>query len=491
MSQQPAHFTRLQAASRTHSHRCSLQCGAVVTTICLAVASTRDAAAQLRIPFEDSPGRTGHERAFRGFNYTDWDEGTCFSRDNRLYAFNSNDGWKRGTFELWDLREQRKVFTFEHPHSASNRVCLDRLDFLNDGRTLAAVFDDHSPAGQIGVILFDVARREPRTSIKFAKNVRPRRVAFSPDGTSILVAQSAPVAPPKHNKAKISYDVVVYDAATGSERKRLDHCPYCSDVAFSPDGKHFASVHAHSLAKGEVLLWDAATLERRSTLHTHAGNVNLTFSPDGKSLASAVNRSTGDAAPVPGVGLWDVDRGKLRGYLPGYDGGERYGAGIYPLFAPQGGFLVASCGSERPHSLPEDAQIKLWNTTTGEQALLEQCRSLGLSRGWQLAKYFVPQLAFSPDGSMLATPDFDTPGSVKFWETKYWQPVKSLSLRASANANPLLSVVGRMEFSHDGQWFAAWAFDASASPPWKGEVVILNLADVFGEPPASRAAVDR
>lgn len=385
------------------------------------------------------------------------------------------------------MREQHKVFTFEHPHGASDGISLARLDFLNDGRTLAGIFYGYGArAGQNDVLLLDVAHGEPRTSIKFGKNVRPQHVAFSPDGATVLVAQSKPVVQRKHNKVQVSYDVVVYDAVSGSERKRLDHCPFCSDVAFSPDGRSFATVHAKSLTKGEVLLWDAATLERRSTLQTHAGFLNLTFSPDGKLLATAVNREAKEAEPVPGVGLWDVDSGKLRGWLPGYDVGERSWACIYPLFAPQGGFLVASCGSGPPihNAPPNDAQIKLWNTTTGAQTLLEHNRPLGLRGDGQLVHCIVPQLAFSPDGSTLATPDFDTPGAVKFWETKYWQPVKSLSLRANANRGSLLSVVGRLEFSHDGQWFAAFGFDPSA---WsKGEVVVWNLSEIFGEPPSSR-----
>lgn len=491
MTREPVHFTKLRAMSRNHSRSRWLQYGAFVTAICLALGITRDAGAQLRIPFDDDVAQP-YQRGFRGFNAALWDRGSSFSRDNRLFAFAPKGSYMgRGTFELWDLSDERKVFTFEHPHAASDKVCLHRFDFLNDGCTLAAVFDDQSGVDQIGVMLFDIARREPRTSIKFGKHVHPQHVAVSPDGTTVVVAQSKAATRPKHHAVTPTYDVVAYDAATGSERKRLDHCALCTDVEFSPDGKVLATVHAQSFPKGEVLLWDAATLERRSALHTQAGFLNLTFSPDSQVLATAVNRDHNDAEPAPGVGLWDVESGRLRGYLPGFDEGERWSARVFPLFAPQGGFLVASCGCAPPihNTPPRDAQIKLWNTTTGDQTLLEHCGLLLPAVKWQFVHSFVPQLAFSPDGSMLATPDFDHPGAVKFWETKYWQPIKSLSLRASANDRSVLSVVGRMEFSHDGQWFAAWGFDASAYS--KGQVVIWNLSEVFEEPPASRAAAVR
>lgn len=400
-----------------------------------------------------------------------------FSCDSRLIALVTDvaPAKQERAIEIWDLSAARKVFVVEPSAGPSEDFALRDYQFLRDGRTFAALF--HAGGGhaaQNQARLFDIERREERTRIDFGRYA-PISMGFSPDGATAVIWLPAMLTRPKGHKMKIKSKLVAYDTATGARRKELDTCELYGDAAYSPDGKWLATVHANSKLKGQVILWDAATLERRFDLNAHASWLTLSFSADGKSLAAAIHREGDEAALVPGIRIWDVESGKEIAWLRGDLLDAESQASVYAVFAPQGGFIVACCQSRSPSRVklfPWEARIKLWNLTDGRETLLDRFGSDDhpLESWW----YGRTCAAFSSDGSVLATPEPSSPASVKFWETKYWRPIKTVSLRGRAERRFPLLAVGRMEFSPDGQWFAAWCHDKSL---WHGEVVIQKLSD--------------
>jgi WD40 repeat protein len=82
------------------------------------------------------------------------------------------------------------------------------------------------------------------------------------------------------------------------------------DIAFSPDGKRFAS----SGADKSIIVWDLA---KRESVHTlsHAGRISsLAISDGGKTLISASGFENEDYL----IHFWDLETGKERAVLKGH-----------------------------------------------------------------------------------------------------------------------------------------------------------------------------
>lgn len=461
---------------------------AAMVVLFLASAATRDSRAEIRIALDYQSAWGGGGWGGAGWGFGSWGNHAVFSPDSRLVAITTGGH----SVQFWDLRAGRKVFVLEPSDKPKEDSWLREYGFLGDSRTFAALFNvsrRHSPGDELR--LFDVVERKPRIDINFGK-YRPLGMRFSPDGATAILWLPASIVRPKGHPVKVDIKLVAYDTATGQERKRLDTFSHHGDAAFSPDGKWLATGHAASGAKGQVYLWDAATLERRAVLNTHAGLVNLVFSPDSKTLATAIQCKISDVAPTtsaPGLRLWDVESREERGWLPGILEEDQAWSIVHPLFAPQGKYLVVSCSSSpsiQSNLKQLETHVKLWNTTDGSETLLDRLGSNNPANdGW----WHACSAAFSPDGSILATPDPDSPASVKFWETKYWQPVKTVTLRGRTERRWPLTRTGRMEFSRDGQWFAAWGH-AGANHS-QGEVVIWKVSEVVPKPDESMTAEAR
>src|SRR5262249_9300604 len=176
--------------------------------------------------------------------------------------------------------------------------------------------------------------------------------------------------------------------------------------AFAPDGKHLLTSSAEF---GDVAL----TLSARATgepvrLFWGEGEsfTSIAFSPDGKLLAAGSANGR--------VRLWTVG-GRLVRVLDGHEGL------IWSLaFAPDGKTL-ATAG--------EDGTARLWELATGkERARLAGHRGSGFAWSWGkeparsafLTGYrgSVFAVAFSPDGSTLATGGID--GRVLLWNLSAW-----------------------------------------------------------------------
>ncbi len=239
--------------------------------------------------------------------------------------------------------------------------------------------------------------------------------AFSPDGT--LLASSA--------GGTAFHDVDLWDVATGQLITTLINPPEPIGVdalAFSPDGKFLAVGDG-----GHVCVWDLATRTLTINLTTPGTLVDtMAFSPDDALLATSTITGGDGANPVQ---LWDVATGDLVATpLAGLQEVEKYD--VHSLvFSPDGKLLTASGGggiyfwSVATRSVtatippPGDGTLPLVYSPDGRLLAAGDWGSSDRAYLWDAATrtrvytftdpggYAVSDVAFSPDGKLLAFAD--------------------------------------------------------------------------------------
>jgi WD40 repeat protein len=203
-----------------------------------------------------------------------------------------------------------------------------------------------------------------------------------------------------------------WDAATGKELGQFAEPKGTTGVVFSPDGKTAALVNAngsvrlHAVADGKEL--------RQLKGHTN-GTAALAFSPDSKRLASRGNVDNiirvYDVAQGSELKQINVPAPKAPG--GGFGGGFGVAApvGRGLAFSPDGQTLAAAFNANSPGPVrggqPQvagDNMLRLWDVATGKEI---RKITLPLQRT-------VTNLAYSPDGRLLATENADRTFSI--WE---------------------------------------------------------------------------
>ncbi|MGO9462916.1 MAG: WD40 repeat domain-containing serine/threonine protein kinase [Isosphaeraceae bacterium] len=182
-------------------------------------------------------------------------------------------------------------------------------------------------------------------------------------------------------------------------------------LAYSPDGKLLATCGWDRV----VRLWNAQTAELVAELPGHANWVwSVAFSPDGATLASAGADLT--------VRFWDVAKRTERASFSTHSIARNL------IYSPDGKFLVTA------HDAPERRNLIVWNAATRELITVLEGHPGG-----------AVCLAFSPDGSTLASGGYDR--SAAFWNVASW----TLRRRLLDHDFPVYAVA----FSPDGRILAA------------------------------------
>ncbi|HJT37028.1 MAG TPA: hypothetical protein VJ818_01280, partial [Actinomycetota bacterium] len=376
-------------------------------------------------------GDTTH--ALRTIHYSHGNGIATISPDDRMLAVGGLDG----SVSLFDLATGT-----ERLMNGRHDAAVDWVAFSPNGRTLVTTGDDSL------VLVWDVRTGALLETLR-GHNGRIPQVSFAPDGKTIYTAS-------------LDGSIMIWDIS-GSDRLgdvyRVDGGGVDfiqSMVAKSPDGRMLA----FPSTTGDVVLRDASTLQVVRTIHTGGLPISVAFSPDSRDIAVNVHTFQGSDLNGPCLGyraaVWDVATGSPVSSLIGppipKDLNDPRICGDFESLAwsPDGRTIVGAFDDSAPlrgtvwfWSFPGGGQAKrhfevpadpnggrnaadevLYSpdgkhlaVAWGESATMYDATgstplfTVDVDQGYGRSK----ALAFSPDGSLLATGGGS--GLVSFWDT--------------------------------------------------------------------------
>jgi WD40 repeat protein len=277
----------------------------------------------------------------------------------------------------------------------------DALDlaFSPDSRVLATASSDQT------VQLWDVARRRRQACLQHSTAVLC--LAFSPDNRTLAAGAG-------------NGEVILWDALPGVRRRSLGpHRAGVSALAFAPDGRTLASASEDRT----VQLWDTVRWQLGATVRCDCGIVHIAFSPDSKTLAATET----DGA----VMLWDAAKGILLARLCGHNSPDVFQAAH---FSPDGRTIVLS---------GRHTNLAVWDISN-------RARPLSRHRLWDGDE--VVSAGFAPDGKVLTA--VLASGKIALWDAVSWN--------ARRPGGPALGPVRSLAFSPDGTILATASDTAPA-----------------------------
>jgi WD40 repeat protein len=394
--------------------------------------------------------------------HTDIVRQVAFSRDGRLLVSGS---WDRSV-RLWDVATRRPIAALK-----GHKYRIHAVAFSPDGKTVASGCND---VRDRTVRLWDVASRR-QIALLPGFDGSLHSIAFSPGGKllatgdnegpillrelptrrviAILKGHTEPVfvvqfSPDGRLLASGSSDgtAKLWDVAGRREIATLGGFPeIVGGLAFSPDGRLLATG-----AGGTLQVWDAATRRALTTLLGHADPIReIAFSPDGRTLATAGRDQTARLWAPRGE---QSDTFELRPATP-------VGAVIYSpdgrtvaVGGEDGSVQTLELGSRRRSRFPgEGSGVRQLAFSPDGRLLAAVDMARGL-RLWDLADRrrripvpdvagVVNEVAFSPDGRLLAIGCEDR--SIRLWRVA--------TSREEARIREFAGPVSSVEFSPDGR----------------------------------------
>jgi Tol biopolymer transport system component len=316
-----------------------------------------------------------------------------------------------GTLRIWRRGEAEPIAILNMPTDSTRSV-----QFLHDGSTVLTRDSD----GAARLWRADAGRSDVLTG----HQSYVYGLAFTPDGSRLV-------------SGAWDRTLRVWDVASRACIRVLDpgkiSDPYVTSVAISRDGTTLAAgYHRGGGMSTHVRLWNLDTGAITTTLRPQIGEVRaLAFSPDGSLLVSGRthvpltlwNMRDREAPPelLKDVGVaisaaWSHD-----GRLIATSHEDRTiriwdSASRHMLREMKGhSALARSCQFSPDDRLLASAanDVRLWDVATGE------CRAV-LDRHWDE----VMAVAFSPDGTRLATGSRDT--TVRIWDVEFGEEVAQL-----------------------------------------------------------------
>ena len=326
----------------------------------------------------------------------------AFSPDGRRIASASEDG----TVKLWDATAPEPERTL--PHSA----WVSQVAFFPNGSTLASACQDGS------VRLWDVA--DGRELGQPLRMTHPQilGLAIRGDGTSLAASDCYA-------------QIRLWDPTTGRLLHDLEGHKgegFTYGIAFRPDGRQLASTNQN----GTLRLWDTETGRSSVFFRAPSGveTISVVYRPDGRQIAVALTDSTVrilDAAS-------GAERLRLEALIPSIVRGVWAGMLAYD----PAGRWIAAC-SNSGDRVP--GEVKVFDATTGQLRFTLPGHTSN-----------VVAVAFSPEGSRIATASFDQ--TVKLWDAATGRDAFTIR----GHKGGVLSVA----FSPDGRRIATGSIDNTA-----------------------------
>ena len=199
-------------------------------------------------------------------------------------------------------------------------------------------------------------------------------VAFSPDGKRLAAAVLVPGS---------EAGVAIWDLATRKVVWRVENdTDEVTELFWTADGVTVAAVSERG-GRAALVMWNADTGKELKRVDGVPGLCSYALSPDGKTLAArdrTVSRASGKPKRSGGeIDLIDVATGKRVRRIEGHDGDS-------VAWSPDGKLLVGGSSANSPVDT-----IRVWNPATGEVVREWNCRQKGAKT-----------LFFLSDGTTLA-----------------------------------------------------------------------------------------
>jgi WD40 repeat protein len=355
---------------------------------------------------------------------------------HRVRGISANGKWyvshDQEMLQVWDTADGKSIRTIPSPASPVPGKSLGRLAVSDDGRFVAAGFQDFN-AKKCSVHFWNATTGKEHIFEYEAQDYAYPE--FSSDGKTLVVAgfqgvvriydtattkelrriktepRSSCVPVISTDNRKLAWQdgerkVKVWNMADGTEVASFDipELGRNRQLAWTPDGKRLAFA-----AEKGVIIWDiAAQKEIHRIANPDAPSLitiqigRITFSPDGKLLA--ISRAGG-------AELFEVATGK-RLHQPA---GLALARTLALAFAPDGATVAATA--------VEDPAVHLWESATGKPLLRIK------------AANHTESLSFAPDSNHLLIGDRN--GTVHVWNTKNGESVRKLEINDAKDAkNP-------------------------------------------------------